>query len=459
MSYEDCMTKIGQMSTLLENSKYPEEILNNKDINLEEDFQYLCLNSTINPELVNEVIARLAQNGNKELVEKNIKCITMEMWKELFSKNKATKELFMGNYFNILNNTGILTYREIEKIIADDDTIQLVYESMEIIIKKLCTYDRASLICNLKYKADGIEKIRENIEQFFKKGEYDISTTYSKVLYELGNVTEISKTEILEACTRYLSEMLERETAIDNETNDLLNWIYYAMEETQMSDEKRNTFQKRIDEAVLYNFEGILDRTNYDKETMRILKQFPCTHDKFDNNRNMFIEKSNKLIHMTKIYDLTYEKENKEKSIEDKASNVEINKSNPACTEEKGKDNFEEAKSADVKIDDNINSEQQIIDMLVKTNVKDTDKVIERIMNKCPSNRDNAETLEKCDQKEIAVTNCKEPIENKENVSENMALMMADQKIEVPKNQGFIKRIISGIKKLFRSLKAERYEI
>ena len=101
-----------------------------------------------------------------------------------------------------------------------------MYDNIEGIIRKLCTYDRASLIACVYTKENGVEIIKKNLELFFKKGEYDISTTYSKILVELSDIPEISEEEILEACSKHLVEMLDRETAVDNETNVLLNWIY-----------------------------------------------------------------------------------------------------------------------------------------------------------------------------------------------------------------------------------------
>ena len=88
--------------------------------------------------------------------------------------------------------------------------------------------------------------------------------------------------------------MLNRETAIDNETNKLLNWLYDTFEETKMIAEDRADIKNNIDKAVLQNFEYILDKSNYDKNTIKILKQFDCTRAKFENNKNHYIDKSNK---------------------------------------------------------------------------------------------------------------------------------------------------------------------
>ena len=317
MNVEDYRMKTQRISNLLSLSTCPEDILNCRDIDLKNDFQYLCFSCSSNIDLVDDVIARLAENGNKDIVEQNINHITINMWKDLFNKNDVTKELFIKNYNNITGNAGIITYREIEGFIDDEQTRPLVYGNLELIIKKLCTYDRASLIKKLKVKQGGIDKIKENIEVFFQKGEFDISTTYSKILMELNDVPGISKIEILEACSKHLIDMLERETAIDNETNDLLDWIYDSMEETKMYDEQRKYLQNDIDNAILDNFDSILDKSNYDRVTMKILKQFPCTYSKFENNKNLYIDKSNEKLEMTKSIGEDYKTECTGKFMED----------------------------------------------------------------------------------------------------------------------------------------------
>lgn len=294
MNYDEYMKKIQYIANILEQNKYAENIINSKDIDVVQDFQYICLSNASNPELVNEIIARLAQNGNESVVLKNIKNISMEMWKDLFNKNEATKKIFIENYNTIFENTSILTFRELEKFIDEPDTRSLIYNSFDSVIKKLCTYDRAALIALLKSKPDGVNQIHKNIQSFFQKGEYDISTTYSKVLIELSKIESISKLEILNACSQNLTEMLNRETAIDNETNKLLNWLYDTFEETKMIAEDRADIKNNIDKAILQNFEYILDKSNYDKNTIKILKQFDCTRAKFENNKNHYIDKSNK---------------------------------------------------------------------------------------------------------------------------------------------------------------------
>lgn len=309
MNFDEYMKKIQIISNILEQKKYAEDVLNSKELDIAQDFQYICLSSASNYELVNEVIARLAQNGNRNIVEENIKNISINMWKELFNKNDAIKDIFIKNYDSILENAGIITFREIDKFIENDDTRVLIYDNLGSIAKKLCTYDRASLIISLKNKEHGVEKIKEYLEYFFQKGEYDISTTYSKILVELSNIQEIDSLDILMACNKYLTEMLSRETAIDNETNKLLNWIYDNFEETPMSDEQRNEIKQNIDKAILENFDYILDKSNYDRNTIKILKQFDCAREKFDKNKNHYIQKSSKQNYDTKIYDLSIEKQ------------------------------------------------------------------------------------------------------------------------------------------------------
>lgn len=296
MNFDDYMRKIQYISNILEKNEYAENILNSKELDIAQDFQYICLSSASNYKLVNEVIARLAQNGNSKIVEENVKSISMSMWKDLFDKNEAIKKIFINNFSYIFENTTIITFREIDRFINDKDTCILIYDTLDNIIKKLCTYDRASLISILKHKENGIDKIKQNLENFFQKGEFDISTTYSKILNELSQIPEISKIQILKACNNNLEEMLNRETAIDNETNKLLNWIYDAFEETPMPDEERYIIKQNIDNAILKNFNHILDKSNYDKNTIKILKQFDCTKEKFEKNKNHFIEKSNRLI-------------------------------------------------------------------------------------------------------------------------------------------------------------------
>lgn len=336
MNFYDYMNKIQEISKILEQKKSAEDILNSKEIDISNDFQYICLSSASNYDLVVEVIARISQNGNKVLVENNIKYISINIWKDLFNKNKFTKELFIENYDKILDNAGILTYREIENFVEDNQVRLLIYNSLDLITKKLCTYDRAALITKMKSEENGIVKIKENLNLFFQKGEYDISTTYSRILDELSKIQEISKVEILKACSKNLGEMLERETAIDNETNNLLNWIYDAMEETKMLPDDRAELQNDIDKAIMFNFYTILDKSNYDKETIKVLKQFKCTQDQFEKERNVFIEKSNKLIHMTKIYVFNHQNktiENSDKNINTFKIENDINVSNKKSSE------------------------------------------------------------------------------------------------------------------------------
>ena len=416
MDFEDYKTKIQKVSNILEHAKYPEDVLNNNEIQFESDFQYVCLNSSINYELVNEVIARLAQNGNRALVENNVKNISINTWKDIFNKNEVIKEIFIQNFGQVISNTGIVTYRDIESFINDNETKNIIYENISTIVKKLCTYDRASLIASIKTKENGVETIKNNLEEFFKKGEYDISTTYSKILVELSDIPEISQAEILNACSKHLTEMLDRETAVDNETNVLLNWIYDSMEDAKMSDEQRKEIQNDIDKAIMDNFDGILDKTNYDKETIKILKLFPCTHGKFDNTKNMFIENSSKLIHMTKIYDLNYEKENKdqqqmqeqeqaeevveepqheiqedvqEKEIQnvEQSQDKELEEKMNATEEfiESVKDEVETIEQYNQLIEksgDGENQTEDILDALIKSNLYETDKIIDRVVNK-----------------------------------------------------------------------------
>lgn len=504
MNFEDCKAKIQKISDLIENSKYPEDILNSKEIDFNTEFQYLCLNSSANSDLVNEVIARLAQNGNSELIEQNIKSISIGMWKDLFVKNNTVNDIFINNYDVIMQNAGIITYREIEDFIDNESTLKLIYNSMPYIIRKLCTYDRAALISKLSTKEDGIDYIKQNMANFFKKGEYDISTTYSKILTELSNIPEISKLEILEACNPHFSEMLERETAIDNETNNLLNWIYDSMEETKMFNEQRADLQKNIDNAILDNFDNILDKSNYDKTTIKILKQFPCTFERFENNKNLFIEKSCKLIHMTKIYDFNFEKDNENQIMEDIADiNDNVIRLSDNCghiqafIEQKGdneisecveNENCKRIQEAEQK------DENKLINELVMSNIKDTDNIINKVLGKEQSdstNNDNnsskltanslncngdetkkIECLESsfdtCHQDEITKKyNVQDLNDNKtgekiQNQAEDscteevVALAVKENEIGSTKVVSFFKRAWDKIKKIFERFKTDR---
>ncbi|MBO5349181.1 MAG: hypothetical protein J6A89_05120 [Clostridia bacterium] len=337
MNFDDYMKKIQNISNILEKNNYAENILNSKEINIENDFQYICLSSASNYNLVNEVIARLAQNGNKNIVVYNIKNISMSMWKDLFDKNESIKKIFIENFNTIFENTTILTFREIERFANDNDTCNLIYNSLNNIIKKLCTYDRASLISMIKHNPNGIQKIKENLESFFQKGEFDITTTYSKILNELSQIPEISKMDILKACNNNLKEMLNRETAIDNETNKLLNWLYDTFEETPMSETERTIIKQNINNAILANFENILDKSNYDKRTIKILKQFDCTKEKFEKNKNHFIERSNSSNSNDKYYNLY---NNKKYIVESIVNSQKINNILSNTTEQINKENI-----------------------------------------------------------------------------------------------------------------------
>ena len=150
MNFDDYMKKIQYISSILEKNEYAENVLNSKELDIAQDFQYICLSSAANYKLVNEIIARLAQNGNANIVKENVKMISMSMWKDLFDQNEAIKKIFIENYNNIFENSTIITIREIERFINDKETCYLIYNSLDNIIKKLCTYDRASLISILK---------------------------------------------------------------------------------------------------------------------------------------------------------------------------------------------------------------------------------------------------------------------------------------------------------------------
>ena len=494
MNYDEYMKKIQYIANILEQNKYAENIINSKDIDVIEDFQYICLSNASNPELVNEIIARLAQNGNESVVLKNIKNISMEMWKDLFNKNDATKKIFIENYNTIFENASILTFRELEKFIDDPDICSLIYGSFDAVIKKLCTYDRAALIVLLKSKPDGINQIHKNIQSFFQKGEYDISTTYSKVLVELSKIESISKLEILNVCSQNLSEMLNRETAIDNETNKLLNWLYDTFEETKMIAEDRADIKNSIDKAILQNFEYILDKSNYDKNTIKILKQFDCTRAKFENNKNHYIDKSNKAnnedinytINIQNIY--TYKKEDEMLNIvpfeadelvknknesnsneeldllelfeleseeksniidfeeeKNKIDHIHNNKSKTVINQEELKCNDSLLNNESLKINEinlaDINKEQndtidESIKKLIVANIEETDKIIESVLRK-----DKIENDIEHNYNEL-VKNLAPTIQSNLNISEQAEAENMGNKIDVKvENEKFTNKI------------------
>lgn len=292
MNKEEYIKKIQKISSVFENAKCVEDVLNTKVIDIKEDFQYICLNSSSNRELVNELIVRLAQNGNRSIIEDNVKIITMNTWKDVFNRNEAIKSIFIDNFDVIYKNTSILNYRELERFVEDENVCKYVYSNMPDIINKLSTYDRASLINLLNSRANGSSIVKENLEYFFKKGYYNITTAYAKITKALDKTPGISKLDILRACNSELPKMLSRETAIDNETNKLLSWVYDAFEETKMDDDERASIKKNIDIAIEQNFQEILEKSNYDRETIKILKQFDCTREQFEKSKNYFIEKS-----------------------------------------------------------------------------------------------------------------------------------------------------------------------
>lgn len=431
MNFDDYMKKIQKISALLEQNEYPENILNSKELDIKEDFQYICLSSAVNQELVNQIIVRLSQDGNEQIIEDNINSITMSMWKELFDKNDHIKKIFINNFNKILENTTVLTYREIEKFINDEQTMTLIYERLEDIIKKLCTYDRASLILILKNKPDGIKQIQENMEYFFQKGEFDISTTYSKILIELNNISEIDKINILKACNKNLSEMLNRETAIDNETNKLLNLIYDIYEATLMTEEQRAEMKENIDNAITKNFENILDRSNYDKSTIKLLKQFDCTKELFKKNENHFIEKSTRAPQVVQEYNKNYEKYiNTSKIVDDLIEENKIKKDekdtintleNDICELEKKENldniyNLNDAKLEKVELEEKNIINNQITD-LIKDNLKETDDIINKILKQSEIKKDNENDIN--DIKEINEDEINENEINKDEVNEN----------------------------------------
>ena len=79
----------------MQQAKCPEDLLNCKEIELENDFQYICINSGVNTQVVGEIIAILAQNGNKKIIEDNIKSISIGLWNDVFNRNKFINEIIL----------------------------------------------------------------------------------------------------------------------------------------------------------------------------------------------------------------------------------------------------------------------------------------------------------------------------------------------------------------------------
>ena len=425
MNFDDYMKRIQYISNILEKNKYAEDILNSKELDIKKDFQYICLSSASNYNLVNEIIVRLAQNGNEDIVKENIKCISMSMWKDIFDKNEAIKKFFIENYTTIFENTSIITTRELERFLNDTDTYNLMYNMLDLIIKKLCTYDRASLISILKTKSNGIVKIKENLPIFFQKGEYDITTTYSKILHELDKIPEISKAEILKACNNSLVDMLNRETAVDNETNKLLSWIYDAFEEANMSNEEKNIIKQNIDTAIMSNIDHILDKSNYDKNTIKILKQFDCAKEKIEKNKNHFIEKQNKnneektyyfniQDNKEKIKEVNIDYQKIDKIIDEVKQDLNEKQQTTIISEQPKQENNEvkDDKIIDfatikenTKIIDNSEITNQLTDEamqnLINDNIIETDQIIDKILNKkIEQNENNNDVIQTIKQNE-----------------------------------------------------------
>ena len=451
MNFDDYMKRIQYISNILEKNKYAEDILNSKELDIKKDFQYICLSSASNYNLVNEIIVRLAQNGNEDIVKENIKCISMSMWKDIFDKNEAIKKIFIENYTTIFENTSIITTRELERFLNDTDTYNLMYNMLDLIIKKLCTYDRASLISILKTKSNGIVKIKENLPIFFQKGEYDITTTYSKILHELDKIPEISKAEILKACNNSLVDMLNRETAVDNETNKLLSWIYDAYEEANMSNEEKNIIKQNIDTAIMSNIDHILDKSNYDKNTIKILKQFDCAKEKIEKNKNHFIEKQNKnneektyyfniQDNKEKIKEVNIDYQKIDKIIDEVKQDLNEKQQTTIISEQPKQENNEvkDDKIIDfatikenTKIIDNSEITNQLTDEamqnLINDNIIETDQIIDKILNKkIEQNENNNDVIQTIKQNEINDI----AQENNQNENDNVIEIVKQSKID-----------------------------
>ena len=152
MKNDKSANKFEYISNLLVNAKDANEVLNDANINIRSDFQYICLSSSNNYEKVINVIANIAETEDRAVIDENINLISMNMWKDLFSKNDSIKTIFVNNFDSIYANTNVMTCTEVDAFINDKKTSCLIYTYLDDIIVKLTTQDRASLVTILKEK-------------------------------------------------------------------------------------------------------------------------------------------------------------------------------------------------------------------------------------------------------------------------------------------------------------------
>lgn len=507
MGFDNNMNKFQDISNLLAKAKYPQDVLNSKEIDIKSDFQYICLNSAINYDIVIQIIARLAQNGNKAIVEENINLISMNLWKDLFNQNEFTKKIFINNFDLIYRNTNVMSYTEVENFLNDKDACNIIYAYLDEIIIKLTTQDRASLISLLNEKQNGANIIKQNLHNFFKKGTFGISTTYSRVLAELDNIEGIEKIDILRACSNSFSSMLNRATAFDNETNKMLNWLYDAIEETKMDETERKYLKDKIERAVYKNFNGILEKTNYNKDTIKILKQFDCIRAAFSENKNDYIQ-------MTSALNDEYDVETNRKAIEQIPI---MDKQNSVSTSQNGDDEGSKIQDFDIqpqspKNNNTLNNEndmgqtkryelsnelinsyikrysnknspnnqnvqkeeqnelQEKLQKLIYSNIHETDRIINKVLNKEDSDVTKEASKESTEVTNVQMVNntiqpsniAKENVNyeknenkfeyndtSKQSTANQTALTLANPEAKKFLKKGFFKKIVKRVLKIF----------
>ena len=306
MGNDKSTNKLKYIANLLANTKDAKDVLNDKGIELKSDFQYICLNSGRYSDTVIDVISEVAKLDDISVIEENINLISMNVWKDLFNKNDSIKKIFINNFDKIFAYTNVMSCNEVDAFINDSKTSDLIYSNIKQIIIKLTTQDRASLIDILNEKPNGADIIKENIDYFFEKGAYGISTTYSKVLDKLTKTSGIEKIDILRACSDKFSYMISKATAFDNETTKLIRWLADAISDLDIDEDEKNKFESDFEKAILENFDSILEKTNFDNDTVELLKTYDCTKDSFEK-----VEQVEEVI-----------EEPEEKSIEDYAQEI-----------------------------------------------------------------------------------------------------------------------------------------
>lgn len=492
MSTNKSANKFEYISNLLVNSKKPEDILNDEKINIESDFQYICLSSGKNYDLVTDVIAEIANNGNVAIVEENINLISMNMWKDLFNKNEAIKKIFVNNFDTIYDNTNVMTCTEVDAFISDKKTSNLIYSYLDDIIVKLTTQDRASLIRVLNEKKNGPSLIKQNLHCFFKKGAYGISTTYSKILTRLEKVNGIQKIDILRACCDNFSDMIIKATAFEDETIKLIKWCNNALDEVDIGESERKYITNKIDKSVIENYDSILEKTNYSIENATILKKFEekrnalsKMHSVESNNDEQNQNDTQADVVKNEITNEVKDKSNDLSKKEDFGTTKKYELSNDLINSyinRYSKKNSSE--STETNPEDEL---QEKIRKLIYNNIHQTDKIVDKVLTK-NENIEN-QVSEKKENEEKTVVKVEESKNEKtpkisntiatevrqdnpikinekerkqednpihEPVKKQTALVLANPEAKRFLKKGFIKRIFKRVLKIFGYQKEKR---